>query len=396
MAPRRAAQRPPNDALRPASAGAAAAATATPHTLSFDAPAGPLAELFVLRHGERADRVEGRAIVDQWVDDTALTKHGRETAKLAGSALSSMASSPWAAVYSSPFFRCLQTANEVAAELGLPVRIEPGLAEFCSHRIFDQEPNLRRPRTALRDALTRADADTSAAPVRPSLPQWPEGGGDATARVVTTARSLAARHPGRAVCLVCHSHSVVEITRHLPLAVEARCHTVVRGKAKGKPPPLVGCSSEERSPKAEVKQAGSRPDYCGLSHISPAGGLIRCLDIEYLKFAHRRGAGAAPDARPTAPTTGGEDGYRPAHRVIAAEEIEDGSLECDAVDMLLELELDEVLARHPEFSGAFARGSTEQQDLWRRSWARREEPVRHKLKAALATGIFGPPGAGSK
>merc|ERR1712007_416044 len=95
-------------------------------------------ELFVLRHGERADRARGRD--DGWVNDVALTKEGRETAKRAGIALRPLATCPWAFVYSSPFFRCLQTANEVAAELGLLVRVEPGLSELCTAKVFDQAP----------------------------------------------------------------------------------------------------------------------------------------------------------------------------------------------------------------------------------------------------------------
>jgi broad specificity phosphatase PhoE/predicted kinase len=228
---------------------------------SMDLPRS--AELFILRHGERADRAQDRD--GGWPDDPPLTKDGRQAAKQAGAALCGLATVPWAAaVYTSPYFRCLQTANEIAGELGLPVRVEPGLAEFCGDRLFERQPLLRPPEESLGSALIRAEVDLTVAPHRSTPPAWPETHRDANVRVLETARAIAARHPGLAVCLVCHSHSVVELTRHLPSS---------GGGA-----------------------AASRSGYCALSHIMCNGALIRCLDQSYLREGRKGNMGAGSGA----------------------------------------------------------------------------------------------------
>jgi len=217
----------------------------------LDAGAGNSAEVFVLRHGERADRAKCRD--GGWSDDPPLTKEGREMAKRAGWALRGLAALPWApVVYSSPYYRCLQTANEVAAELGAAVRVEPGLSELCCQRIFDQQPRLREPEEAIAAAFQRVELDTSVPPVQPTVPEWPEQARDANSRVLQAATAIASRHPGTAVCLVCHGHSLVEITRTLPRAGGG----------------------------ATASQAG----YCALSHIDSGGQLLRSLDLTYSKM----------------------------------------------------------------------------------------------------------------
>jgi len=217
----------------------------------LDAIVSDSAEIFILRHGERADRAKCRD--GGWSDDPPLTKDGREMAKRAGRALQGLAALPWApVVYSSPYYRCLQTANEVAAELGAVIRVEPGLSELCCKRIFDQQPRLREPGEAIAAALQRVELDTSVPPVQSAVPEWPEEARDANSRVMQAARSIASRHPGSAVCLICHSHSLVEITRTLPTSGSG----------------------------ATASQAG----YCAMSHIDSGGQLLSSLDQTYLKM----------------------------------------------------------------------------------------------------------------
>jgi len=314
---------------------------------AVEARANKLAELFVLRHGERADRAKGRD--DGFPDDPALTKEGRETAKRAGVALRSLAASPWAVVYCSPFFRCLQTANEIAAELGLAtVRIEPGLSELCTDKIFDQEPRLRPASDALAK-IHRVEVDLSEAPLgKGTLPQWPEHPRDANARALGTAKALAARHPGQAICLVTHSHSLVEITRHLPTE---------GGGA-----------------------ASSTAGYCALTRISHRGVLQRCLDLSYLKAADQSDTPApARAALPEYAATQGSwtDSWQ----------WSDGR-ECDPIDELLEMSLEEALQQFPRFRAIFNRGSQDQRDAWHHGWASGSVEVRAKLEKVFANGIF--------
>eukprot|EP00933_Yihiella_yeosuensis_P024872 TRINITY_DN19287_c0_g1_i1.p1 TRINITY_DN19287_c0_g1~~TRINITY_DN19287_c0_g1_i1.p1 ORF type:complete len:532 (-),score=102.18 TRINITY_DN19287_c0_g1_i1:222-1817(-) len=307
------------------------------------------ADLFIIRHGERADRAKYRD--DGWADDPPLTKEGRATAKRAGIALRSMTTSPWAAVYSSPFYRCMQTANEIAAELQLPVKLEPGLSELCIERVFAEAPKLREPEEAMQGALTRAEADLSVPPIMSALPQWPEQARDANSRVLKTAQALAARHPGQAICLVCHSHSVVELTRHLPTS---------------------------RSGGA----AASHADYCALSQIS-FGKLHRCLDLTYLGLASSSSSSAVV-------STSASEVSEPVGRWKAGWSWSNSIEEVDPVSALLQLGLDEVLKEYKAFRNLFEQGSSEKQQAWRDAWRiAGNSEVRSKLERAYAAGIFG-------
>jgi len=364
-------QLPPPAKAFAAAAVAAAAAAATAATEVEDAEADPAvdppaqahaglqtaataevwagsAEVFIIRHGERADKAKNRD--DGWTDDPPLTKEGRQTAKIAGVALRSLACLPWApAVYTSPYYRCLQTANELAAELGLPVRVEPGLSELCIRRVFDQQPCLRGPDEALASALQRVEVDTSVAPTLSAPPQWPEEARHANQRVLQTARALIARHPGQAVCLICHSHSLVEITRHLP--------------------------------KTGGGAIGSQAGYCAMSHIAMNGQLLCGLDLSYLKHADLS-MGAAPDSALALETSAGNwmhgwqwQGLDSAHTV-------------DPIDTLLDMELDEVLTLYSSFMRLFSRGTSDKQQEWRVGWASHCPTVRQKLQQARASGLF--------
>eukprot|EP00927_Polykrikos_kofoidii_P048727 TRINITY_DN42942_c0_g1_i1.p1 TRINITY_DN42942_c0_g1~~TRINITY_DN42942_c0_g1_i1.p1 ORF type:complete len:595 (-),score=101.22 TRINITY_DN42942_c0_g1_i1:67-1851(-) len=354
-------------------------------------------EIFIMRHGERADKARDSFEGPQ--DDPPLTREGREMAKRAGSALHAIADLPVVAVYSSPFYRCLQTANEVAAELGLPVRIEPGFSELCIERIFDHKPVLRKACTALLSALMRTSLDCSMPPVYPEMPQWPELACVANARVMKAARQIASRHRNQAVVFVCHAHSLIEMTRHLPAS----------GGGK----------------------VGSRAGYCALTHISSRGDTLRCVDQTYLgttteasnqeklasveaSFSDRSSQDVLWNHawRWTGAWNGGSEGVQ--DKVEGEERNEgdedgtvetgrgaataSGSQKCvgcldeaeadDPVDALLQMDLDVVLERYAPFRQVFGRGSQDQQSAWRLGWSGGQEAMRHKVQAAYAKGLF--------
>lgn len=349
---------PPSQAL---AAAAAAAAAATADAGAVLAPgAGEAAadaeghgdvaagiELFIVRHGERADKA--RMHDDGWPDDPPLTKDGRETAKRAGAALRELASLPWApAVYCSPYYRCLQTANELAAELGLPVRVEPGLSELCIERIFSEQPRLRPPEEALAAALQRTEVDVSIVPVAVCPPAWPEQPRAANERVLRTARALVARHPGRAVCLVCHCHGLVELTRHLPK---------VGGGA-----------------------VGSQADYCAMTHIDAGGRLQRALDQSYLKHAASSSCRVEHSSMEVAAAGCWEEAWLWRGAGDAQGRIQ--------VDDLLDMDLGEALLLYPAFNRLFMRGDVDKQSAWRSGWDRRCPDLRRRLGEACDSGIF--------
>ena len=88
--------------------------------------------VWVARHGQRIDQADG----DWWETasrphDPYLTELGMRQAEAAGRELASQGVDDSYIVYSSPFLRCVQTAQAIARELGVgTIRIEPGLAEL--------------------------------------------------------------------------------------------------------------------------------------------------------------------------------------------------------------------------------------------------------------------------
>ncbi|MBI4236624.1 MAG: histidine phosphatase family protein [Chloroflexi bacterium] len=84
--------------------------------------------LYLVRHGEtdwnREGRVQGRA-------DTPLNALGKAQAEALAAYLSRRLGQDLAAVYSSPALRARQTAEAIAAPLGLKLRLEEGLLELA-------------------------------------------------------------------------------------------------------------------------------------------------------------------------------------------------------------------------------------------------------------------------
>ncbi len=77
---------------------------------------------YLVRHAESlANTGEDRGL------NSPLSPLGeRQVAALVGR----LAATSWSAIYSSPYRRCLQTAQPIAAAVGLPVRIRPELCEY--------------------------------------------------------------------------------------------------------------------------------------------------------------------------------------------------------------------------------------------------------------------------
>lgn len=110
--------------------------------------------ILLARHGEtdwnRELRIQGHA-------DEPLNQLGREQARELARSLDEV---PFAAVYSSDLRRALETAEIVAAEHDLPVRIDPGLREIdvgsweglTRDEVLERFPDFQRPDGETRDA----------------------------------------------------------------------------------------------------------------------------------------------------------------------------------------------------------------------------------------------------
>jgi probable phosphoglycerate mutase len=161
--------------------------------VGWDVGLGAATTFLLLRHGATAHTAEKR-FSGSGGADPELSPEGEAQARAAAAAVASRG--PVDAVVSSPLRRARQTADLVAAELGLPVREVETLRE-CAFGEWEgltfAEVQERWP-----DELTAWLADTSVAP--------PRGESfDAVAARVRRARDqLLARHPGRTVLAVSH------------------------------------------------------------------------------------------------------------------------------------------------------------------------------------------------
>jgi glucosyl-3-phosphoglycerate phosphatase len=86
--------------------------------------------VILIRHGQTEfNRVFSATRCDPGIRDPHLTGHGRQQALLAADALRSLA---LRRLLTSPYSRALETAEIIAGNLGLPVYVEPLIAErFC-------------------------------------------------------------------------------------------------------------------------------------------------------------------------------------------------------------------------------------------------------------------------
>ncbi|KDQ12849.1 hypothetical protein BOTBODRAFT_33997 [Botryobasidium botryosum FD-172 SS1] len=90
--------------------------------------------IYVARHGFRQNWVSTEWKTPTGLDrDPPLAAHGVDQAKeLAQHILSFPASKRPTAIFSSPFYRCLQTAAPIAEALQLPIFVEHGIGEWYS------------------------------------------------------------------------------------------------------------------------------------------------------------------------------------------------------------------------------------------------------------------------
>ncbi|MBM4796436.1 bifunctional RNase H/acid phosphatase [Streptomyces sioyaensis] len=200
------------DTAAPARSAAARAADASAEAAdeAAEAPSagwgpdlGPPATFVLLRHGETALTPEKR-FSGSGGTDPELSAAGRRQAEATAAALAARGTIQ--AVVSSPLRRCRETAEAVAARLGLEVRIEEGLRETdfgAWEGLTFAEVRERYPEDL--DAwLASAKAE-------------PTGGGEsfaAVARRVAAARDkLLARYAGRTVLLVTHVTPVKTLVR---------------------------------------------------------------------------------------------------------------------------------------------------------------------------------------
>ncbi|MGY3336000.1 broad specificity phosphatase PhoE/ribonuclease HI [Streptomyces filamentosus] len=183
----------------PAPAGPAPAPAPTGPAPDMAAPA----TFVLLRHGETALTPEKR-FSGSGGSDPELSEAGRRQAAAVADALAARGTVQH--VVSSPLARCRQTAEAVAARLGLDVVVEPGLRETD----FGAWEGL-----TFAEVRARYPEDMDAWLASPKAA--PTGGGESfatvTRRVAAARDRLAAAHAGRTVLLVSHVTPIKTLVR---------------------------------------------------------------------------------------------------------------------------------------------------------------------------------------
>lgn len=146
-------------------------------------------KLIIARHGERIDKVDS-----SWASraaepsDPYLSEAGFRQARALGEHLKR--AERVSAIYVSPFTRTLQTANEAAEILDLPLRVETGLCEWLNAEWFNGKPLYYPPREQSLQLFPRIATDYNARVV----PHFPENRQQVAARGQDAAHAIVGQH----------------------------------------------------------------------------------------------------------------------------------------------------------------------------------------------------------
>ena len=171
--------------------------------------------VWAVRHGQRQDSVD-----PDWEEhaerlhDPPLTDLGRWAAWRVGRRLVESGVTV-DSVYTSPFLRAVETAEEICSEIDEGVCLEPGLSEHRNADWFDGHPEtVPVERLAERFDPVRLGHDPHVVPV------FPESHAEATARIGEATRAIAADEPGT-VLLVGHGVTIGGVVAGLTGSAEA-------------------------------------------------------------------------------------------------------------------------------------------------------------------------------
>ncbi|MGK7936658.1 MAG: histidine phosphatase family protein [Xenococcaceae cyanobacterium] len=160
--------------------------------------------VWIARHGNRLDFVN-----PEWFNtaerryDPPLSEDGLIQAQELGQRLKKEKVSH---IFSSPFLRTIQTANEVAEILDLPIKLEAGLSEWHNPYWMSEKPEIH-PRELLAKNYPRIDWDYSSF----IIPNYPESEEEVNQRTGEVARKLIAEF-STDILLVGHGASVLGTT----------------------------------------------------------------------------------------------------------------------------------------------------------------------------------------
>lgn len=163
--------------------------------------------VWIARHGNRLDFVNPDwFLTAERPYDPPLSDDGVLQAKALGERLVGEGISH---IFASPFLRTVQTANQVAEALNLPIKLESGLSEWLNASWMPTVPE-RLPIEVLAEQYPRIDLSYTSRVVA----NYPETSEEALERSGETARRLAAEF-SQDILLVGHGASVLGATKGL-------------------------------------------------------------------------------------------------------------------------------------------------------------------------------------
>ncbi|WP_041933925.1 histidine phosphatase family protein [Gloeothece verrucosa] len=160
--------------------------------------------VWIARHGNRLDFVN-----PEWFNtairryDPPLSEDGIIQAQQLGQRLKS---ENIAHIFASPFLRTIQTANQVAEALDLPIKLEAGLSEWLNPAWMTEAPQTH-PKELLQLEYPRIDWRYTSR----VIPQYPESEETMMRRSAETARQLVTQF-SEDILLVGHGASVLGAT----------------------------------------------------------------------------------------------------------------------------------------------------------------------------------------
>ena len=175
--------------------------------------------VWIARHGNRLDFVN-----PAWFNtavrryDPPLSDDGLIQATELGQRLTSENIKQ---IYASPFLRTIQTANEVARVLNLPIKLEAGLGEWHNQEWMTESPKIHPPEL-LKPKYPAIDWDYQSH----LYPQYPETKADVNRRTAATIKQLVSKS-SQDILIVGHGASVygsaLGLVADLPEAKLALC-----------------------------------------------------------------------------------------------------------------------------------------------------------------------------
>lgn len=162
-------------------------------------------KVFISRHAAREDYTTPRYRPSRY-NDNSLSENGILQAKEAGRSLKGKGITE---IYASPFLRTLQTANEISKELNIPIRLEPGMAEWQNAGWHQRKPELLSPNQA-KELFPTIDLTYES----PYSINYPESSDDVLARSRDVAHYVTNHSKGNPL-LVGHGPTVIGASRGL-------------------------------------------------------------------------------------------------------------------------------------------------------------------------------------